>query len=294
MPFTFRLGPGPRKAPPSKRTTWLSLSVSKDVLRPRLIVRRRAQPLPCILKRTTINLMRRCAVVDLQGLKNWLRTEQPDLLRIGRLVRYELGTRWIDLHGRLSPRNRATIRQLRRSRGHRLHIASGQNRISGWINVDAAPGADVKLDLRRRLPLASESAALIFSEHFLDHLEFPNVALRVLRDWHRLLEPRGRLRLVVHDAELLARAYLERDAEFFRVAAFGDKPPFIEAVNNLYRFNGTHQFIYDFEMIEKLLLEAGFQRVHRSTFRGSEIDELNLDIDSPNRFAQSLYVEAIK
>jgi len=226
-------------------------------------------------------------------LRNWLVHDKPDLLRILRLVRYELEVARTDLTGRLSPAQHGRIRRLAHERNLRIHIASGSNRIPGWVNVDAARGVDVQMDLRRRLPFAADSAQLIFSEHFLDHLQFPDVAGRFLSECRRVLGPGGRLRVVLHDAEILARRFVERDAEFFRVASNTDAPP-AEALNHLYRFNGFHQFLYDFDTLEELLLRCGFSRVIRSTFRGSEIPELNLDLDYPDRPIQSLYVEAVK
>jgi predicted SAM-dependent methyltransferase len=134
---------------------------------------------------------------------------------------------------------------------------------------------------------------MIFTEHFLDHLQFPHVVGRFLNECFRILEPGGRLRIIVHDAELLARAYLARDEDFFRRAMRG-VPPLVQTVNAIFRFNGFHQFIYDFEAMAMVLRKAQFETVVRSSFRGSELSELNLDSDEPDREVQSLYVEAIK
>lgn len=226
-------------------------------------------------------------------VRDWLRHDRPDLLRIGWLARYEMESAWVDLRGRLSPRQRSLLRQLRGERGLKLHIASGPARKAGWINVDGAADADVRLDLRKPLPFASESVALIFTEHFLDHLQYPDVVGRFLAECHRVLEPGGRLRAVMHDAELVARAYLNRDEQFFRVA-MGGSPPLVETVNLIFRFNGFHQFIYDYAAAKHVMERAGFERVFQSSCCGSEIPELNLDSTQPDRTVQSLYVEAVK
>ena len=231
--------------------------------------------------------------IVIDRVRDWFRRDQPDLLRIAWLARYEASSAWVDLRGRFSPRQRALLKQLRSQRGLKLHIASGPSKKEGWVNVDGAADADVQVDLRRPLPLASDSVAMMFSEHFVDHLQFPDVVGRFLGECYRILEPGGRLRIVVHDAELVARAYLKRDEEFFRIA-MGGAPPLIETVNNIFRFNGFHQFIYDFEALGMVLRRAGFDAVVRSSFRGSEVPELNLDCDEPDRELQSLYVEGIK
>jgi predicted SAM-dependent methyltransferase len=226
-------------------------------------------------------------------LRRFFLEEQPDLLRLARLARYELDAATIHLRGLASPAQRRTLAELRRQRGLRVQIAGGLDKQSGWINVDAATSADVRLDLRKGLPFADGSVALIFCEHFLDHLAYPHASRRVLRECVRVLEPNGRLRLVLHDAERIARAFADRDADFFRDAV-APGIPIAEAVNLLFRFDGFHQFLYDFPVLESHLLEAGFAEVIRSSFRGSVVPELNLDVDHPNRWVQSLYVEAIR
>lgn len=227
-----------------------------------------------------------------QRVKTWAKTERPELVQIARLVRYETEAALAVTRTRLSPSARAKLSEYQNRRDLRLHIASGTRYLSGWVNLDTGPAADIRLDLRRPLPFATGSASMAFSEHFLDHLEYPNTAERVLSEIRRVLKPGGRLRIVVHDAELLARAYVQRDAGFFQRAIAGN-PPFVQWVNLIFRFNGFHQFIYDFETLEALLLKVGFSRVLRCSFRGSEIPELNVDFDNPDRPVQSLYVEAI-
>lgn len=227
------------------------------------------------------------------GLKRWLQEDHPDLLMALRLLRYELAAWWVTGCGRLSPQRRRSLAALRRQRGLKLNIASGPVKLDGWINVDSAPSADVRMDLRRPLPLSDDSVSLIFCEHFADHLQFPLVARRFLRECRRVLEPGGRARFVLHDAEGLVRAYLDRDVEYFRVAE-ELTPTLMEAVNKLFRFNGFHQFLYDFETFERLLREAGFSRVIRCRFRESEVPELARDFDHPSRPVMSMYVEAVK
>jgi predicted SAM-dependent methyltransferase len=130
-------------------------------------------------------------------------------------------------------------------------------------------------------------------------LEYPNGIGHVLSECHRVLKPGGIIRAIVHDAELLLRAYVDNDASFFRrIGALeksgANESSLIAIVNHLFRFNGFHQFIYDYETLEREFYKAGFSSVHHSAFRQSFIPELNLDLDSPDRAPQSLYVEAVK
>ena len=79
----------------------------------------------------------------------------------------------------------------------------------GWLNFDyAGSGADVQAtDLLSRLPLADDSAALVYSSHFLEHIP-RNQVPAFLSECFRILKPGGVLRLVVPDLENLCRTYL--------------------------------------------------------------------------------------
>jgi predicted SAM-dependent methyltransferase len=222
-----------------------------------------------------------------------VKTAHPDLVRIVRLVRYELAAYAADWRGRLSPRQQRTVRALQSKQGLKLNLASGCARQTGWVNIDVSADADIRADLRRPIPLRGGSAALIFCEHFCDHLNFPHEISRFLSECHRLLEPEGRARFVLHDAEGLMRAYLERDAHYFGVAE-QTSPTMVQAVNFLFRFNDIHQFLFDYETFERLLRSAGFSRVERCKYLESSCPELVLDFVHPSREMMSMYVEAVK
>lgn len=234
------------------------------------------------------------------SLRNWLQARHPDLLGILRLTRWEWELARVRLISRFSPRQIRLRRKFRSTRGLKVHLACGPNRVEGWVNIDGTPDADLRIDLRSRIPLPSGSAACIFAEHFLDHLQHPDSVGALLRECHRLLQPGGTMRAVVHDGEMLMRAYAAMDTEFFRrvvetgTFALDGESLRLEVINEVFRYSGTHKFIYDFETLEKAFLRAGFGSVQRSSFRGSPVPEHNLDLDLPDREFQSLYVEAVK
>src|SRR5206468_1671318 len=99
-----------------------------------------------------------------------------------------------------------------------LHLASGGNPISGWVNIDVSSKANIRMDLRRHLPLSDASAVRIFCEHYWEHIAYPRGVKRFLMECCRVLAPGGRARFVLHDGEDLMRAYLARDSEYFEVA----------------------------------------------------------------------------
>jgi predicted SAM-dependent methyltransferase len=78
-----------------------------------------------------------------------------------------------------------------------------------WINLDFAPVSKAvrKANLLDRLPLPTESAALVYSSHFLEHVP-RSLVPTLLVECLRVLKPGGVLRLVVPDLENMAREYL--------------------------------------------------------------------------------------
>jgi predicted SAM-dependent methyltransferase len=226
-------------------------------------------------------------------LKSAIKTRYPDVIRILRLIRYELAALKSDWLARLSLRQAARLRRLRKQRGIRLNIANGRSKKEGWVNLDVTPAADVCMDLRRKLPFADRSVALIFTEHFCDHINFPDMISRFLAECHRVLEPGGRARFVIHDAEGLMRACVERDKRYFEVGEQMHQTMMV-AVNHLFRMNDFHQFLYDYETFAMLLSKAGFNKIKRCGYLQSECPDLVLDYVHPHREVLSMYIEAQK
>jgi predicted SAM-dependent methyltransferase len=214
-----------------------------------------------------------------------------------RLIRYEVQLMAIEIRGRLSLRQRRVRRRLSTQDELKLHIGSGPSPAPGWVNIDGTFAADLRMDLRGRLPLRSGSVAYIFTEHFLDHMQFPEGIGKLLRECARVLKHGGVMRAVVHDGDLLLRAFVNDDREFFRrlmAPEQGAHQTPMVYVNHIFRFDGFHQFVYDYPTLERQFLKAGFSSVRASSFRGSAVPELNLDLDLPDRTLQSLYVEAVR
>lgn len=117
--------------------------------------------------------------------------------------------------------------QRRHSHGRRLaaalHVAnaqiqlgSGRNTKPGWLNVDLfAAGADLALDLREEFPFPDESATFVYSEHLLEHLEYPGDAHRFVSEVFRILKPDCAFSVVVPDAALALNAYFDPSNSLF-------------------------------------------------------------------------------
>jgi predicted SAM-dependent methyltransferase len=175
----------------------------------------------------------------------------------------------------------------------KLNIGCGPNRKQGWVNIDLLPNVDLSLDMRERIPLPNSAATMIYSEHFFEHLDYPDDAGKFLAECHRLLEAGGTISLGVPDAQWALEAYVGPDDKgFFALAKSSEwhHPAWcqtrLEHINYQFRQGTEHRFAYDFETLRRVLEEAGFTNIRERAF------DSNLDHES--RKYGTLYVEATK
>lgn len=145
-------------------------------------------------------------------------------------------------------------------------------------------------DLRKGIPLPTNSVQYIYTSHFLEHLSRKDV-VRVLRECYRVLKPGGWMRIVVPDLRLLAEKYVKKEInadEFLkRLNLIDDRPLF----QRLLFPHSCHRYMFDFDSLKALLLSCGFRAVERRAFRKGVVPDLDL-LD--NREEESLFVEALK
>jgi predicted SAM-dependent methyltransferase len=172
---------------------------------------------------------------------------------------------------------------------NKIHLACGGVRLDGWLNVDLdSPVADLRLDLREKLPFADGSAAYLFSEHFIEHLtRAQGVAL--LAESHRVLAAEGVLRISTPDLKFLAASYLAGATD-----EWGELwcPATPSSLMNEGMRSWGHQFLYDANELIAVLREAGFRALVFVAWRQSLHGELAGLESRP--FHNELIVEARK
>jgi len=131
------------------------------------------------------------------------------------------------------------------------------------------------------VPYGDGTVDFIYSSHMLEHL-FKNDAAWLLRDAYRVLKSGGRIRIAIPDLEYALTLYRqgakEQALEFF----FSDSRA---------GYLNQHHYMYDFELLSRLLATAGFVGIERCVFRKGEVPDLEI-LD--NRPEESLFVEARK
>lgn len=159
----------------------------------------------------------------------------------------------------------ASIRH-RTRRGLYLHLGCGDDYREGMLNVDGniARRKDMWLDLRNRLPFSDRSARLIYCCHTLEHL-FPEDAIRLLREMHRVIDDEGVVRLAVPGFERCLEIAAGRDQSNWP-REFTD--PLSQAINYIF-CDGQHKYAYCFDNLRVFAETAGFgDVVHYSASHG--------------------------
>lgn len=155
----------------------------------------------------------------------------------------------------------------------KLHMGCGFNIISGWENLDikARTGVIVcnlaKEGLKR---YDTSSVDFVFSEHFIEHIELEE-ARCLFVDCLRVLKPEGILRISTPNLEEAIRCYVEKD-----YSQFSPQFEFVFGAEMMKSYwSWGHKFLYDFEYLEKILTQVGFQNVARKKVRVSNYSELH-------------------
>ena len=183
-----------------------------------------------------------------------------------------------------------------------LDLGCGRNCHPEFINLDYLwhPGVDVCWDIQSGVPFPEGRFRGIFTEHCLEHFPTSKV-LFLLRECRRILKPGGILRIVVPDAGMYLERYYERSrqksAELFPFESHesfeGIYTPML-SVNRIYYQDREqafgHRTMFDFALMKKLLIKAGFVQVERKKYLEGKDPALLVDTES--RKTESLYVEA--
>lgn len=130
--------------------------------------------------------------------------------------------------------------------GRKLNIGSGETTVPGfepWDVKNGKPGWP--------LQLADGSVEEIYASHVLEHWPY-ELTGAVLKDWFRVLEPGGRLRVAVPDFQLVVEAFIRQDhgAKVEGWILGGHTDP-----------NDKHAALFTEQKLRQLMEGVGFERI---------------------------------
>ena len=175
----------------------------------------------------------------------------------------------------------------------KLHLGCGKRYIPGFVHIDAVeyPHVDHVATIDNLGFIADDTIDLIYTCHVLEHFRRKDVG-RVLREWHRVLQPGGTMRIAVPDFARLCEVYQRtQDIGLVIGSIFGRQD---------YLYN-IHYNIFDEPSLSKLLLECGYVEPRRYDWRKTEhagIDDFSQaylpHMDKEHGLLISLNMEATK
>jgi len=114
--------------------------------------------------------------------------------------------------------------------------------------------------MRYGLPFHSGSVKFIYSCHFFEHLYIEELE-SLLIECKRVLRPDGGMRMAMPNLHSAVQMYCRKDTAWFN----GFPREFHTLGGRLFNemlCGGQHRIIFDFEFLEELLANAGFQSIY--------------------------------
>jgi predicted SAM-dependent methyltransferase len=199
----------------------------------------------------------------------------------------------------------------------KINLGSGPKSANGWINFDfgllpllgkinltkllatfgfldaiyVVKWPKIKYrDIRKKFPYKNDSVDYIYCSHVLEHFE-KYEAKNILLESRRILGRKGIIRIVLPDLKKIIDKY--ENAKTFNNEYFGfEKDKFEGLLGNLKKkFIRPHLWMYDFEEIKSLLIEAGFENIKLKRFKEGNCPDIKY-LDLVEHEPISLYVEA--
>jgi predicted SAM-dependent methyltransferase len=172
--------------------------------------------------------------------------------------------------------------------GFYLHLGSGPVYLPGMINIEGnlLRKRDAWLDLRNGLPFADQSAFFVYCSHTLEHF-YPNDAIALLKEIHRVLKPDGTVRIATPSFEHALRIAGGHQVEDPQ-RIFPD--PYGQAIDYLF-CDGQHKYAYSFSVMERFARDAGFTHVTNYSAEHGLAPKRYGKVDIGNELAGSLIVE---
>lgn len=156
---------------------------------------------------------------------------------------------------------------MKKNKKVQLHLGCGKRYLPGFVHVDLDdfPHIDYRQPISDFPAFKDNSVDLIYCCHALEYFDRKEVKA-VLKEWYRVLRPKGVLRLAVPNFEAIVKIYKKyKDLEHRGILG-----PLYGRMEIKTAKGGKliyHKTAYDFNSLKKVLESAGFKKVHRYDWR---------------------------
>lgn len=160
------------------------------------------------------------------------------------------------------------------SQNLKIQFGCGDKPLPNWTNTDLIPSKRgiYALEVRKKMPFATNSVAFIFCEHLIEHLT-KKESISFLKECFRILKPGGVIRIGWPELSCIISAYSHSNSETWDTGnpeseTLGDK------VNDSFYLYG-HKYIYDNQTLELVMQRIGFVNYRQMPWGVSAFPELN-------------------
>jgi predicted SAM-dependent methyltransferase len=154
----------------------------------------------------------------------------------------------------------------------KINLGCGPSIVVGWINLDRQPQRGAHFwDGSLGIPSGENTISLIYSEHFIEHLNLQD-GFNLLRECVRVLCPGGIMRISTPNVQVLMRAYEGNALDYWAELGWRPGTP-CDLLNEGMRLWG-HQYLFDRARLAELLLQAGFAKVAAVPWGQSAVPDL--------------------
>lgn len=182
----------------------------------------------------------------------------------------------------------------------KLHLGCWHRVFPGFINIDLCdlPHIDYNSNIDKLPFIKTETVDYIYCSHAFEYFDLQK-AHEVLKEWNRVLKPGGILRIAVPDFDKLIQVYSETgDINRILGPLYGKMSIHTENDIEVQLF---HKIVYNFSLLEKVMLDSGFINIRKYDWRETEhsmFDDHSQayfpHMDKSNGILISLNVEATK
>jgi len=134
----------------------------------------------------------------------------------------------------------------------KLHLGCGNRFLPGYFHMDLCTFPHVNLvhDVRDLSMFTDDSIELIYASHIIEHFDRKEV-VHILKEWRRVLTPKGILRLATPNFDVLISLY-NNGCEFTKIAG---------PLYGRWDTNFGHKTIYTQDSLYNLLSDAKFDSI---------------------------------